>query len=382
MIESKKDLSIINSLMHRKQSFAFYRLPEQEKLCFLTQTKGEPEAISNMESIHSEPGFILAPFRIKKGSPAWRIRPDYMDTDFPLEIGKESNDRAFTYSNGVGERKANSSCRIGRNEISPSSTAGDFEQYASCFRSFIEPLRKGIYDKLVLSRRVIYPEYPDFSPEQALYEACRRYVHSYVYLCYTPQTGIWLGGTPEILLSGKSGCWNTVALAGTMSLENGQLPEEWSNKNKEEQQCVTDYIRKQLRSVGITPEEHGPYPIYAGALSHLKTDFHFHADTARLSELLKVLHPTPAVCGLPKEKAYRFIKENEGYDRNYYSGFVGMLNPKGKTDLYVNLRCLNYQANELSLYAGSGLLPASELEDEWQETEKKLQTMKQLLFSE
>jgi isochorismate synthase len=97
---------------------------------------------------------------------------------------------------------------------------------------------------------------------------------------------------------------------------------------------------------------------------------------------LKVLHPTPAVCGLPKEKAYRFIKENEGYDRNYYSGFVGMLNPLGKTDLYVNLRCLNYKVNELSLYAGSGLLSASELEDEWQETEKKLQTMKRLLFSE
>ncbi len=382
MTESKKDLSIINNLISRKQPFAFYRLPEQEKLCFLTQTTGEAEAILNVESVHSEPGFILAPFRIKKGSPAWRIRPDYIDTNFPLETGKVSNDRTSTYPNGSGERKTDSNCRIERNEIHPSSTTGDFEQYASCFRFFIEPLRKGIYDKLVLSRRIVYPGYSRFSPEQALYEACRRYVHSYVYLCYTPQTGVWLGSTPEVLLSGEADHWNTVALAGTMSLENGQLPEEWSNKNKEEQQYVADYIRKQLRSVGITPEEHGPYPVYAGALSHLKTNFHFHADTGRLGELLKVLHPTPAVCGLPKEKAYRFIKENEGYDRNYYSGFVGMLNPLGKTDLYVNLRCLNYQANELSLYAGSGLLAASELEDEWQETEKKLQTMKQLLFSE
>ena len=97
-----------------------------------------------------------------------------------------------------------------------------------------------------------------------------------------------------------------------------------------------------------------------------------------MGDLLKLLHPTPAVCGLPKEEAYRFILDNEGYDRSYYSGFIGWLRPEGRTDLYVNLRCMNVKEDSLTLYAGGGLLASSELDDEFQETEKKMQTMQNL----
>ena len=63
---------------------------------------------------------------------------------------------------------------------------------------------------------------------------------------------------------------------------------------------MASYIRRQLLSLGIRSTESGPYPAYAGALSHLKTDFHFSLkDNKNLGDLLKVLHPTPAVCGLP-----------------------------------------------------------------------------------
>ena len=120
---------------------------------------------------------------------------------------------------------------------------------------------------------------------------------------------------------------------------------------------MASYIRRQLLSLGIRSTESGPYPAYAGALSHLKTDFHFSLkDNKNLGDLLKVLHPTPAVCGLPKEEAYRFILENEGYDRKYYSGFIGWLDPEGRTDLYVNLRCMHIEDEQLTLYAGGGLL--------------------------
>ena len=99
---------------------------------------------------------------------------------------------------------------------------------------------------------------------------------------------------------------------------------------------------------------------YAGALSHLKTDFQFSLkDNKGLGDLLKVLHPTPAVCGLPKEEAYRFILQNEGYDRRYYSGFIGWLDPEGRTDIYVNLRCMHIEDEQLTLYAGGGLLALS-----------------------
>lgn len=131
--------------------------------------------------------------------------------------------------------------------------------------------------------------------------------------------------------------------------------------------------------MGISPIRERTLPAFAGALSHLKTDFHFSLnDSQRLGDLLKLLHPTPAVCGLPKEEAYRFILDNEGYDRSYYSGFIGWLRPEGRTDLYVNLRCMNVKEDSLTLYAGGGLLASSELDDEFQETEKKMQTMQNL----
>lgn len=69
-----------------------------------------------------------------------------------------------------------------------------------------------------------------------------------------------------------------------------------------------------------TPRKTVLIPAFAGALSHLKTDFHFSLpDSNKLGNLLNLLHPTPAVCGLPKEEAYRFIQDNEKYDRRYYS---------------------------------------------------------------
>ena len=96
---------------------------------------------------------------------------------------------------------------------------------------------------------------------------------------------------------------------------------------------------------------------------------------------MKRLHPTPAVCGLPKEETYRIIRENEGYDRSYYSGFIGWLAPEGKSDLYVNLRCMNILRGSFVLYAGGGILASSEIESEWLETEAKMQTMKRLINS-
>ena len=171
-----------------------------------------------------------------------------------------------------------------------------------------------------------------------------------------------------------------LALAGTMAITENQESAEWSTKNKEEQALVAEYIRKIVKKHGRKMTENGPYTARAGQLVHLKTDFHFQLkETGFLGDLLKELHPTPAVCGLPKEEAYAFITENEGYDRSYYSGFIGWLDPEGATDIYVNLRCMEIRSHEVKLYAGGGILPSSEVQLEWEETEEKLKTMKNIL---
>ncbi|MFA7044036.1 MAG: chorismate-binding protein, partial [Bacteroidales bacterium] len=124
----------------------------------------------------------------------------------------------------------------------------------------------------------------------------------------------------------------------------------------------------------------GPFAYRAGMLIHLKTAFCFQMiDNGKIGDLLDMLHPTPAVCGYPKEEAYRLITEEEGYDRLYYSGFIGELALSGKTNLFVNLRCMQTGTKFLTLFAGGGLLSSSELESEWEETEAKLQTMLYLM---
>ncbi|WP_294631136.1 isochorismate synthase [uncultured Bacteroides sp.] len=355
--------AVIDSFIRQKQPFAVYRIPGEKVPRLITQDEGTVRLIYDLNELNGQRGFVIAPFRVSDEYPIVLLQSEQGGRPFPM------------HGDGSGEQEQPVQTQ-GKETFRTTCT----EHYADCFHTFIRALRNDTFDKLVLSRKLTVSQAPGFSPSSVFRAACKRYIHSYIYICYTPQTGIWLGSTPEIILSGEKDEWHTVALAGTQPLQNGQLPQVWDEKNRKEQEYVAAYIRRQLLSLGIRADEKGPYPAYAGALSHLKTDFRFSLkDNNDLGELLKLLHPTPAVCGLPKEEAYRFIQDNEGYDRRYYSGFIGWLDPDGKTDLYVNLRCMHIDDRQLTLYAGGGLLASSELNDEWMETEKKLQTMKRLL---
>ncbi len=115
---------------------------------------------------------------------------------------------------------------------------------------------------------------------------------------------------------------------------------------------------------------------------HLRTDFTgvFKKGGNNLSVLTKALHPSPAVCGTPQKAAKVFILENENYDREYYTGFLGPVSGlEDHSDLYVNLRCMKMTAKTALLYVGGGITEASQPSEEWEETRDKLQTMIQVL---
>jgi len=346
----------IDALIRKNRAFAVYRLPCENRLHYIGQENSPVRVFSSVESLNKQNGFVIAPFRVSETCPIVLI-----------EAGEET---VFELPDVVAAS--------GKTENSRQAPSTD---YRSRFDAFIQALADKEFEKLVLSYCMTVPHKTGFSPEKVFYRACKRYTRSYVYLFHTPQTGTWLGSTPELLLSGKENKWHTVALAGTLPLHDGKLPEIWDEKKQKEQQFVTDYIRNCLHSYDVCYEETGPYSVQAGELAHLKTDFRFSlpAGNQSLGELLNVLNPTPAVCGLPKEKTFRFITANEGYDRRYYSGFIGRLNPDEQTDLYVNLRCMQIEDNRLLLYAGGGLVDSSDLEEEWMETEDKLQTMLRII---
>ena len=123
-----------------------------------------------------------------------------------------------------------------------------------------------------------------------------------------------------------------------------------------------------------------PYSLKAGSIWHIKTDISGSLNaSSSLREVVQLLHPTPAVCGLPKDKSKVFILENEHYDRTFYTGFLGELNIGDQTDLFVNLRCMEIEVAQAHLFMGCGITKDSVPEKEWEESCNKSATMKKIL---
>ncbi len=365
---------LLDKLAESLISFAIYRLPWTDEPILVLQKEGEVEKSDNLHGVNGKKGFLFAPFQPNATHPVILIRPDIYAIgwnnimQYLSDIYSDLSQIPASEPTGSSEEK----------ELLSESTLR--ETYDKVFSDFITPLQKGTFDKLVLSRNATYPLREDFYIIDAFVTACNNYPRMMISLTHTPVSGTWIGSTPEIILSGQKPTWQTVALAGTMQLVDEQIPSEWSEKDQKEQLFVSDYIYNVLKSFKSKIEQNGPYTARAGNLVHLKTDFRFSLKKSkRLGDLLNALHPTPAVCGLPKDEAYRFILSHEGYDRSYYSGIIGWIDPEDITNLYVNLRCMHIDGKQTTLYAGGGILPSSTADSEWEETLFKMNVMKKCL---
>lgn len=357
---------LIDTMVKGNTPFAIYRLPWTDVPLIVMQNDGEIQTFNSLKELNGQKGFVISPFKFTDEHPGVIIRPDIMASGWE-EITEKLSTVIITEENV-------SSTDI---KVNINSELQQKDAYIETFSRFISPLKSNIFSKLVLSRSAIYELKDDFSPLEAFITACNSYPRMMISLSHTPVSGTWIGSTPEIILSGEGNTWNTVALAGTMPMQGEVMPTEWHKKEKDEQAFVSEYINKVIKKFSSKIAVKGPYTARAGQLVHLRTDFQFALKkTSELGNLLDALHPTPAVCGLPKDKAYDFITENEGYDRKYYSGIIGWLDPDGHTTLYVNLRCLNVNGNYASLYAGGGILPSSDANSEWEETQHKMNTIK------
>lgn len=379
--------NLLDSLVGSRHAFALYRLPWTDECHLVLQTSDEPVTLDHLEALSGQKGFVIAPFQSSAEHPLVLIRPEVTAFDWP-EIEEALTALPEDFFASVPEKsQTQGDITPGKTDTQetgetpvPTQEEDAKAHYQEAFERFIQPLQTGTFQKLVLSRSCTQAVDEDFSPIQVFVRACNAYPRMLIYLCHTPISGTWMGSTPEILLSGHGEEWHTVALAGTMPLPAAEETCPWSAKNQEEQAFVADYIRRTVQAYGQKVDEKGPYTARAGQLIHLKTDFRFRMkDPQRIGPLLNALHPTPAVCGLPKEEAFRFLLDYEGYDRRYYSGFIGWLDTTGTTHLYVNLRCLEIHPHTVTLYAGGGILPLSEPASEWTETENKMQTMRHIL---
>lgn len=261
----------------------------------------------------------------------------------------------------------------------------------------IETIKNSDIQKMVCSRKVSIKKKID--PLETFKKLASKYPQAFSYCWYHPQIGLWLGATPERFLNLERSILKTVALAGTINAETQPVP-EWTAKEREEQQMVVDFIVSALKNHSKDLDVGAVKNIKAGNLWHLKSDIKAQIQPEHLSKIIQDLHPTSAVCGLPKDKAKAFILDNELYQRSYYSGFLGPMHFKhavnrSKTrrnqeqqaiksikrisDLYVNLRCMQVFDNHIELYVGGGITKDSQPEAEYMETLAKSQTLLNVL---
>ncbi|MBT8265206.1 MAG: chorismate-binding protein [Bacteroidia bacterium] len=351
--------------------FVVYRKPNEIEVHALLQKDDLLYKIND----YSESGFVFSPFDFRKDS---LLIPYSKSTGFSIsrELFSESTSVKNTFQNQDNK-----------------------DDYIELVQKAIIEIRRKRFQKIVLSRKASIPR--QINVIQTLIRLLNSYKSAFVYCWYHPKVGLWLGATPETLMKVEGNRFTTMALAGTQRF-TGSLSVEWSDKDKKEQQFVTDYILTQISETIDNIIYSDLETIRAGQLLHLKTDISgtISSGNTSLQELILLLHPTPAVCGTPKNESRQYLIDNEGYNREFYTGFLGELNKEVKietrsskrniesrayniqrrnSELFVNLRCLQSKANQAFIYIGGGITADSEPLSEWQETVEKAKTMEDII---
>ena len=265
------------------------------------------------------------------------------------------------------------------------------KNYINSISSTIENIKANKMKKVVLSRlkkATIEREFCEISALQILrstYPDCTNYFISF------PNQGVFFGSTPERLLKKYNQTLITEALAGTIKRGSTRNEDNLyerilrdSNKNQNEHQFVIDEIINKLtpytKSISIS---NNPDILKLENVQHLKSIIKTKLNkNISLLELIKILHPTPAVAGAPIKSALKYINENEKHDRGWYSGPIGWIDSNGNGDIFVALRSALYNNNFIHVFSGSGIVSQSSPESEWEETEMKSEPILNALCGE
>ena len=308
-------------------------------------------------------------------------------TDFQAYIEDAEATTAFNFSSYDGSISFQvmvRPCALGDLEL-PARKPADQQlsksrkAYLDLLQSTIDHIKELNLGKIVISR---YEDlHLEIDPLEFFKILANAYPSACVYLFAHEQWGTWIGATPELLLSGNKHEIQSMSLAGT---KQANSLEPFGPKELAEQQMVSEFIEscfegsENVSNIKID----GPSEVSAGSLIHLQTMFRAKINSNFApKELLEALHPTPAVCGLPRSAARNFITSNEDYDRAFYTGYFGIEDKSG-FKYYVNLRCMQVFSDSLRLYAGGGITAHSVPEKEWEETQNKLRTIKDLILTE
>ena len=269
--------------------------------------------------------------------------------------------------------------RMMANELECSETKEEYSTGRSEHKTSVEQtiaaIREGRLDKCVMARIIV--EEGVLKISRLLERLSEANPEAFIFMFHTAEHGTWAGATPETLLIKRGDEIVSMALAGTRSAGS---KEEWSEKNRAEQRIVTDYITRQFTAIGIEPQISATTTLRAGKVEHLMTEVRGEvSDLAEAERLTELLSPTPALAGYPVDAAIEHIRHSESFDRGCYGGYCGVIDKIGNLSLYVNLRSLRIEREHYTLYVGGGIMPESDPDEEWQETEMKSLTIRRAI---
>lgn len=257
-------------------------------------------------------------------------------------------------------------------------SAETHDEYVDKLHQVIEVIKKNNLPKLVLSRRKIFRDFSEINVKESFKNLCKSYPNAFRYIFIKDETA-WMGAFSEVLgkFNKSTHEFETMSLAGTIP-----VAESWTDKEIEEQKPVSSYIRNVLEKFNTQSEiqESETYDHISGNIKHLKTDFKLKINPEDLDLIIEELHPTPAVCGIPKDFCKEKIQEFEKFPRELYAGFI-RIETDDFIQYFVNLRCAKLYSDSVHLFVGGGITAQSNPEKEWRETELKSEAvLKNLAF--
>lgn len=245
-------------------------------------------------------------------------------------------------------------------------------------------IHAGELDKVVLARMLVAQATHVFDRRALLARLRDAEPDAYVFAAQG-----FIGASPELLVSRHGDAVRARPLAGTAPRGATPIADEAaarallaSAKDRAEHALVADAVRAALgpvcASIASDPE---PVAVPTSKVWHLATEVRGTLRDPSMSalDLAALLHPTPAVCGTPTDRARAAIAELEDIDRALYAGLVGWIDASGDGEFAVVLRCAEVAGRIALLFAGAGIVAASDPDAELAETDAKFRGMLEAL---